>query len=573
MQILQGDWIEQLRTLPDESVQMCCTSPPYWGLRDYGTASWEGGDPECDHKVGRFTTAVSDKQKSNGGSGESQARDVCPKCGAKRIDRQLGLEKTPEEYVAKMVKGFREVRRVLRNDGTLWLNLGDSYSSGGRSTQVAPTLRTLDKDSASGKHANLNGLCVRPGSPENCKPKDLIGIPWAIAKAMRDPYYAGRMKVERDRVWMAATLDAEGSICGFKHTRQDDGRTRTGIHITITNSSLAMLDEAYRIWNVSRAEHNHHGLGHLGRLDTYRWIVHGTENKLLFLREVYPLLIVKRKQALLAYNLLLLSRDAKRLGKTSQKDSVNAKRSVLAGLISKLNHAVPVDIPDWCIEPPSVFENGWYLRSDVIWAKANCMPESVTDRPTRSHEYIFLLTKNRHYFYDHEAIKEPCIYDVNGDGTAARKARQKEDNKSFPTAERAGIRPGGYKNSVNFDGKNKGRDKQRGHSRRHDGFNDRWDQMEKVEQCSGMRNKRDVWTIAPANFPEAHFATYPPDLIKPCILAGSKPGDTILDPFGGSGTTGMVAIELGRKAILIELNPDYIKLIEQRTNVTPGLAL
>jgi len=283
------------------------------------------------------------------------------------------------------------------------------------------------------------------------------------------------------------------------------------------------------------------------------------------------------------------------------------------------------------------------------------MPESVTDRPTRSHEYIFLLSKSARYFYDAEAIKEPCIYDVDGQGTAARKARANEGDKGFPTDERNGIRNGGYKNSVNFNGKNNGNDKQRGHSRRHDGFNDRWDEMERDEQCQGMRNKRDVWTVSPANYPEAHFATFPPELIKPCILAGTSAGgacaecgaplrrkievggvnlehqkacggdlngeydgqstkghaahgvqdasavkarileglrerktvgwertckcDTerapvpcvVLDPFGGSGTTGEVSLELGRRAFLIELNPNYLPLIERRTNITPGL--
>ena len=215
---------------------------------------------------------------------------------------------------------------------------------------------------------------------------------------------------------------------------------------------------------------------------------------------------------------------------------------------------------------------GWYLRSDIIWAKPNCMPESVTDRPTRSHEYIFLLTKNANYYYDHEAIKEPCVYDVDGTGTAARKARSNEDLKSFPTAERNGMRPGGYKNSVNFNGKNSGNEKQRGHSRRHDGFNDRWHNMSKDEQCTGMRNKRDVWVVAPAQYREAHFAVFPPELIKPCILAGSRPEDLVMDPFGGSGTTGMVSLELGRRALLMDLNQEYIEMQRKRTNVTPGLA-
>jgi site-specific DNA-methyltransferase (adenine-specific) len=235
--------------------------------------------------------------------------------------------------------------------------------------------------------------------------------------------------------------------------------------------------------------------------------------------------------------------------------------------------------------------DGWYLRSDIIWAKSNCMPESVTDRPTRSHEYIFLMTKSKKYFYDHEAIKEPCIYDVDGTGTQARKARS-EGNKRLPTSERNGIRPikshqeftrdhpdraenskyknGGYKNATKFEGKNKGNEKLRGHPRQQWDTTGFLDQASKQEQCTGMRNKRDVWMIAPANYPEAHFATFPPELIKPCILAGTKPGDIVLDPFAGSGTTGMVSIELGRKAVLIELNEKYIELIKQRTNTTVG---
>ncbi len=206
--------------------------------------------------------------------------------------------------------------------------------------------------------------------------------------------------------------------------------------------------------------------------------------------------------------------------------------------------------------------DGWWLRQDIIWNKANCMPESVTDRCTKSHEYIFMLTKAARYYYDAEAIKEPA----SESDWESRIGRANLNNKLLPTEELNGIRPR-VKYTPN------GKDKQRGHSRRHDGFNDRWDQMEKSEQCSGMRNKRDVWTVAPANYPEAHFATYPPDLIKPCILAGTSAGDTVLDPFAGSGTTGAVALELGRKTVLIELNPRYCELIRQRCDVTPGLQL
>lgn len=349
--VIYGEALESLRSLPDENVQCCVTSPPYWGLRDYGNPA------------------------------------------------QLGLEKTPEEYCDRLTAILRDVRRVLKKDGTLWLNLGDSYASAwscGRQSKIGQCACVKSKRIDRGVGRWGGGNASAPGLKE----KDLVGIPWLVAFSLR--------------------------------------------------------------------------------------------------------------------------------------------------------------------------RDGWWLRSDIIWNKANCMPESVTDRPTRSHEYLFLLTKSAKYYYDHEAIKEPCIYDVDGTQMLARRMRQQDDTKSQPTKEHSGIRSGGYKNAAAFGGKNKGAEKQRGYSRRHAGFNDRWDAMEREEQCSGMKNRRDVWTIAPSNYPEAHFATYPPALITPCILAGSKPGDVILDPFAGSGTTGMVAIDRGRKAILIELNPEYCTLIKKRCDIVPG---
>lgn len=335
LRVLAGDCRKVLRELVTESVQCCVTSPPYFGLRDYGVAG------------------------------------------------QIGLEPSPAEYVEQLVEVCREVRRVLKADGTFWLNLGDSYANDGKwgGHTGGKHVKALHC-SPIGRNKRYTGL----------KPKDLIGIPWKVAFALQ--------------------------------------------------------------------------------------------------------------------------------------------------------------------------ADGWWLRSDIIWAKANCMPESVLDRPTRSHEYIFLLTKSERYFYDADAIKEPA----SEADWESRLGRANLNNKLLPTEEVNGIRPR-VKYTPN------GKDKQRGHSRKHDGFNDRSDKMEKSEQCSGMRNKRDVWTVAPANYPEAHFATFPATLISPCILAGSRPGDVVLDPFGGSGTTGATALTLGRKAVLIELNPDYAKLIEQRTTTTMGLAL
>jgi len=204
--------------------------------------------------------------------------------------------------------------------------------------------------------------------------------------------------------------------------------------------------------------------------------------------------------------------------------------------------------------------DGWYLRSDIIWHKPNPMPESVTDRPTKAHEYLFLLSKSERYFYDGEAIKEPAIY-FDDD----RVGRAHEEHKRMPTEKVSGIRPRKpvYKDTRSYSGEHT--DKQRGHGRRHAGSNDCWDAMSKDEQYLAKRNKRSVWSIVTKPYSEAHFATFPPNLVKPCILAGSRPGDIVLDPFGGSGTTGEVAELLGRRWILIELNPEYRPLIERRT--------
>ena len=203
--------------------------------------------------------------------------------------------------------------------------------------------------------------------------------------------------------------------------------------------------------------------------------------------------------------------------------------------------------------------DGWYLRSDIIWAKPNPMPESVTDRPTKSHEYIFLLSKNEKYFYDAEAIKEKAIYreDERTFGDAGGN-RHGDEGRLYKPQDRRPL----YKDDRSYDGKHS--DKQRGHGRRYAGFNDRWDKMEKKDQCSMMRNKRDVWTVATHSFPEAHFATFPEDLIAPCILAGTKTGGIVLDPFMGAGTTALVAAKYGRHFLGAELNPDYIKIANHR---------
>jgi DNA modification methylase len=409
--IYQGDSRELLRQLPDESVHCCVTSPPYWGLRDYGTAQWAGGSVECDHVSGRANRTITDasaKQSTNGGSWASETRSVCPKCGATRQDHQIGLESTPYEYISTMRMLFAEVRRVLRSDGTLWLNMGDSYTSGGRK----------ERDPGQSKiHPAFEGDNfadgLRPNTPQGMKPKDLCGIPWMLAFALR--------------------------------------------------------------------------------------------------------------------------------------------------------------------------EDGWYLRQDIIWAKPNPMPESVTDRCTKSHEYIFLLSKSERYYFNQEAILEPV--------SANTHARLSQDVQNQIGSDRVPGKTNGNMKAV---------------ARRTDGGNGSWrgdrtipaedrkalpetqarlgayrDQQRKLAAAgSGIknnssfdaamaimpesRNRRSVWSVTTQPFPEAHFATFPEDLIKPCILAGCPEGGTVLDPFGGAGTTGLVARKLHCKAILLELNQEYIDISAKR---------
>ncbi len=308
--ILTGDCRDVLRTLADGSVQCCVTSPPYYGLRDYG------------------------------------------------VDGQIGLEQTPDAFVAELVAVFREVRRVLRDDGTLWLNIGDSYAAqrGGTAMPAQTVAGGVGGKGDERAHRGMGegrGSAHRNAAAIGLKHKDLIGIPWMLAFALR--------------------------------------------------------------------------------------------------------------------------------------------------------------------------ADGWYLRQDIIWAKPNPMPESVRDRCTKAHEYLFLLSKSARYYYDAQAIAEPAINAgrvVEYDGT--------QKNCEAAQDERMRTRVAGDRT------------------------------------VGDTRNRRSVWEVATQPFSEAHFATFPPALIEPCTLAGSRPGDTILDPFGGAGTTGLVADRLQRDAILIELNPQYAEMARRR---------
>lgn len=563
-----GDCREILKSLPDKSVHCCVTSPPYYGLRRYL--------PE-----------------------DSNEKAL-----------EIGTEQTPEEYVSNLVDVFREVKRVLRDDGQLWLNLGDSYSGSWGNSGHRPELDGSPSHQREKKcsYINRSGWDERRERPPSSyklpglKPKDLIGIPWLIAKALQAPYYTGNIKDEKDRTWLAAMIDAEGSICGFYHERKDDGSPRTGIHINITNSDERILQKAFEIYpSASKHVHMKNSEGHLGNKTTYRWHVFSVEGKQNLISEIYPYLISKKKQAKIAWNFLEYQKKAKHYGKTPQKQEVRDLRKQMVDWISQLNHGVDIDLPSWMNEPPSVYEDGWYLRQDIIWSKNNPMPESVKDRCTKAHEYVFLLTKSPKYFFDAEAIKEKAISD-KGKGVTGR----------------------GQQGSSQAVGCN-GRQPQQDHSGWMGGDGE-------------TRNKRSVWQVNTKPYKGAHFATFPLALVELCIKAGtsargvcsgcgspylrivekdSKPkgrseggvytanaysrpqsavygkkknlgGDqkpsvtvdwkppcscnapsipaTVLDPFGGSGTVGEVCNYLGRNAILIELNPDYKHLILERTS-------
>lgn len=342
-------------------------------------------------------------------SGSKSTGAWCQGCGAWR--GELGLEPTPDLFVEHTVEVFREVRRVLRQDGTLWLNIGDSYCSdagmadagvnerrkaigiGARPEHERRNFRVKqDKDPKRGNAASDQPYkFIRPGG--DLKPKDLVGIPWMLAFALR--------------------------------------------------------------------------------------------------------------------------------------------------------------------------ADGWYLRSDIIWHKPNPMPESIKDRPTKSHEYIFLFSKSERYHYDAEAIKERTTGSAHD---RSRKERSVDGQKTLPTGERNGIRPPG----VNPKSQ-KWPNTWSAEAGRHDGIGNGRFRPKQNESFSAavvatveFRNKRSVWTVPTQAYHEAHFAAFPEALIRPCILAGCPKDGTVLDPFAGSGTTLAVSVELGCNAIGIELQPDYIPLIEKR---------
>ena len=471
VKILIGDCRDVLRRLPDASVQCCVTSPPYFGLRDYGVAG------------------------------------------------QIGLEPTPDDFVAEMVAVFREVRRVLRDDGTLWLNLGDSYSmstkgSSGKGEKQITNKGTLLAD---------RRWQIAPGF----KPKDLIGIPWMVAKALQAPFYTGRIASEADRAYLAGFLDGEGTISFVERDRGQDHTPTHDVRVFLTNTDDAILRHFCDMTAGRVYHHDGERENRFGSRPCFRWQM-GTHDGALLIRELFPHLRTKRKQAALVWTLYGTLRHKN--GHARTPAAVVEQRRAIADMVRALNRGEAVDLPAWVEEPPSCHEPGWYLRSDIIWHKPNPMPESVTDRPTSAHEHVFLLSKSARYFYNAEAVKEAAKYPG--------------DNRALRTDTRKAVDPL---------------------------CSDSGSRARTGTPTGETVNLRNVWTVATQPFSGAHFATFPPAIIEPCIKAGSRPGDTVLDPFGGAGTTGLVADRLQRHAVLIELNPEYAAMAERRIAREAGM--
>ena len=478
-------------------VQTCVTSPPYFGLRDYGH---EG---------------------------------------------QIGLEQTPEQYIAAMVEVFRCVRDVLADDGTLWLNIGDSYAANGRSGLNIGWAERAKEYAGGGHRAEPSRNRGEKRVPDELKPKDLIGIPWMLAFALRQPWYSGRITKEIDRMWLAAMIDGEG--CMFIHKRKagsDSGPKFTkadGTEVSyarkqdtyspgleVANTHLGIVERCKQITGLGTITRQ----DKYRRLPLYRWHLRADEARQI-VREVYPYLIGKRQQARIL------------CGCPTSGEQADASHRAL--MLLHNGSLTDVDFKD----PASMHEQGWYLRQDVIWSKPNPMPESVRDRCTKAHEYIFLLSKSERYFIDPEGMKEPAVKGAAGSefhtgktgehqlGRASTKPRSKADTFKREGSKREQTIPG-------------------------QGYGTHRPDRDESTYDLATRNRRSVWTVATRPYKGAHFATFPPALIEPCILAGSRPGDIVLDPFMGSGTTAAVSIQHGRQYLGCELNPEYGPLQNER---------
>ena len=470
-----GDCRETMRQWVADGVkaQMCVTSPPYFGLRDYG------------------------------------------------VDGQLGLEQTPDEYVQNMVEVFRVVRDVLADDGTLWLNLGDSYAATTGGVGNNPSAKsTLTTNGGRGPQPGDKYAQGHEGRRVKLMPdvpaKNLLGIPWRVAFALQQPFEKVHIKDRIDRAWLAALVDGEGCMTIMEANNGEKTSTSFPPILQVKMCDPECVEHANEITGFKqclRQDSPSRG----GKRETFQWRITGRRAADI-VAEIYPYLRIKRKQAVILWNHQLVRDSYETKRGQPMPVSAREKQQQCRELIQRLNQKQDVDIPSWMIEPKITVEPGWYLRQDVIWHKPNPMPESVRDRCTKAHEYLFLLSKSARYFFDSDAMREDAVKGAAG--------------SSFNTGKTAEHQMG------------------------------RSNDAERVED--GKRNRRSVWTVATRPYKGAHFAAFPPALIEPCILAGSRPGDIVLDPFMGSGTTAAVAIQHGRQYLGCELKPEYGPLQQER---------
>lgn len=532
-ELLLGDVIEVLRTLPNESVNCCVTSPPYWVLRDYG------------------------------------------------VEGQLGLEQTPEEYVTKIVEAFREVKRVLREDGVAWINLGDSYSSGGVLSNFTDCFnRVMEGGPVVIGHTATIGITAEGVDVS----LDNKGFPYGELLSL--------FGIER-----VIVKQRDNDFCQVLYTLTGPCYCWIGVPALSVSRNMADLEiifySGYDI-SIIITEHNSNSEPKL-RIPAVGSAGAGVDNKRSFaIKEPCKPITEVISDGETIGDIASLDATPKRLpniyfideavsfgnGLNPRSGDISNFRITKATL-EQFNFSVPdsgfnvavhgvshfytsnmygsfihynqlyhkaeqlsnemqskqeLGVPE--MVKRALMRDGWICRSTIIWHKPNPMPESVTDRPTKAHEYIFLLAKNQKYYYNHEAIKEPC---VNGDPTSPR------GSKGVNGTLNAGLRKQDALGKATYTG-----------------FNGRYEPLEK-------RNKRSVWTISTQPYKAAHFATFPPALVEPCILAGCPEGGTVLDPFGGSGTVSMVCEQLGRNSVYIDLNHEYLEMAKNRIReVTNG---
>jgi DNA modification methylase len=449
IQILIGDCREVLATLPADSVHCVVTSPPYWCLRDYGVAG------------------------------------------------QIGLEASYQDYVAEMVAVFRDVRRVLRPDGTLWVNLGSSYASGGMNPSRFPERGRAPAYGSDGK-----GLA--DSHDAGCACPDCGGELTACSRN-----HPGRnSRIGRPTARQPQQHGQKGRDNGHRDSFSEDRRASApdAQQSTILSSNANAVDVCDLAMLASKRQSEHPTL--LGDAQQY------------------------------AHNSVCTNGTAPNAHPSFSRTSDMVFVCTACGYSTRMypTHKPKdlVNIPFFISE--ALRADGWWLRQDIIWSKSNPMPESVTDRCTKAHEYLFLLSKSERYHYDAEAIAESL---------------------SPGSVERYGYAFGGAKSEALIEANKTGV----GQRTRVSG----------ERETPTKRNKRSVWEVATQPFSEAHFATFPPALIEPCILAGCPNGGVVLDPFGGAGTTGLVADRNGRNAILIELNPEYAAMAKRRIDGDAGM--